>query len=440
VTSVERENLIFEAELSVVGAVLSDSGAFADLDGLISENDFSVRKLGVVFRAARLIAESGNAVDELALCALLERAGKLDEIGGRDGLRSLWGGSDDVTHVIERAGVVRFASRQRQLRGLGGFLVRRVDVGDSPDELVGEVERALVRLGDGGVGGYVSGSELVVPAVGRLRELAGGGGAVSGVGSGFPALDEFLGGFQAGNLYVLAARPSMGKTALMLEFGMFAALDLGLKVVIHSLEMDADSVMSRMLASRAQVDVRALRLGYVSDVAFERVGLAAEEFERSTLLVDDTSVLSVSALRSRLRREAARGKIDLVLVDYLQLMSGSGGGREENRAVEVSRISRELKLLARELSVPIVVLSQLNRAVESRKDRRPMLSDLRDSGSIEQDADVVMFVYRDDYYERDSVDAGVGEVIIAKQRNGATGVVRVRWLSALASYRPLVVE
>lgn len=433
-----RQNLLFEAELSVIGAVLSDPNAFGDVEQIITASDFETIKFGVVFRAAQKIAESGNPIDELALSNLLDRVGKLESVGGRDGLRTLWGTTEDVTHVIERSRVIKEASVRRQLRALGGHVVRRIDVGDvTTDALIDDVERTLTKLTPGMDARYVTGAELTPAAVNRMRDLADGNGGMLGVPSGFPALDDYLGGFTAGNLYILAARPSMGKTALMLEFGMHAALDQGKKVVIHSLEMDAESLMMRMMASRAQIDVQALRLGHVSDVAFERIQPAADEFDRAQLLIDDTSTLTINALKTRLRREARTGKVDLVLVDYLQLLSGNAGSREENRAMEVSRISRELKLLARELSVPIVVLSQLNRAVETRKDRRPMLSDLRDSGSIEQDADVVMFVYRDDYYDQNSTEAGVGEVIIAKQRNGATGTTRVRWISALASYKPL---
>jgi replicative DNA helicase len=273
--------------------------------------------------------------------------------------------------------------------------------------------------------------QLVVQLIDRVNELhENGAEEVTGVRTGFYDLDRLTSGLQAGDLIVLAARPSMGKTALALNIAEHVAVKEGLPVVVFSMEMGASQLALRMVGSLGRIDQSHLRTGNLRDDEWGRLSEAVEKLGKVSLFIDESGSLSPSELRARARRQARQcGKLGLIVVDYLQLMSGSDGASEENRATVLGEISRGLKSLAKELQCPVVALSQLNRSVESRTDKRPMMSDLRESGAIEQDADVIMFIYRDEYYNKDTKEPGVAEIIIAKQRNGPIGTANLAFLN-----------
>jgi replicative DNA helicase len=278
--------------------------------------------------------------------------------------------------------------------------------------------------------------QLVVQLIDRVNELhENGAEEVTGVRTGFYDLDRLTAGLQAGDLIVLAARPSMGKTALALNIGEHVAVKEGLPVVVFSMEMGAAQLALRMVGSLGRIDQNHLRTGALRDDEWGRLSEAVEKLAKVSLFIDESGSLSPTELRARARRQARQcGQLGLIVVDYLQLMSGSDGTSDENRATVIGEISRGLKSLAKELKCPVIALSQLNRSVESRTDKRPMMSDLRESGAIEQDADVIMFIYRDEYYNKDSKEPGVAEIIIAKQRNGPTDTFKLTFLKPLTKF------
>jgi replicative DNA helicase len=277
---------------------------------------------------------------------------------------------------------------------------------------------------------------LVVQLIDRVQELSeNGAGDVTGVPSGFVDLDKMTAGFQGGDLIILAARPSMGKTAFALNIGEHVAVREGLPVCVFSMEMGAAQLALRMVGSLGRIDQQNLRTGRLRDEEWGRLSEAVDQLRNVSLFIDETPALTPAELRARSRRQARQcGKLGMIIVDYLQLMSGSGSSSGENRATEISEISRGLKALAKELQCPVIALSQLNRSVETRTDKRPMMSDLRESGAIEQDADVIMFIYRDDYYNKESKEPGVAEIIIGKQRNGPVGTVKLTFLRPLTKF------
>ncbi len=279
---------------------------------------------------------------------------------------------------------------------------------------------------------------LVVELLDRVEEMSQNPNDITGVPTGFIDFDRMTSGMQSGDLLVLAARPSMGKTALAINIAENVAIHEGLPVAVFSMEMGASQLAVRIVGSMGRIDQSRLRTGKLSDEEWPRLSDAVEQLRTVSLFIDETPGLTVSELRASARRLARRcGKLGLIVVDYLQLMSGSSGGDGDNRATELGEISRGLKMLAKELQCPLNALSQLNRSVEQRTDKRPMMSDLRESGAIEQDADVIMFIYRDDYYNKDSKEPGVAEVIIAKQRNGPTGTVKLAFLKPITKFESL---
>lgn len=431
-----------ELERSVVAAALLDNALLDDLEALISPNDFGNRGHRLVYRAAQSIRERGDVPDVLTIAAYLEQHKQLDNAGGPDYLLSLYEATpEDVQLATQRAQVVREKALLRELGEVARKTLEDVmDGSDAPADVIERTERALFALQQRSKrdGGYASAPEVVAETLEEIESMLANRGVLPGLSTGFPELDANTGGLRGGNLYLIAGRPSMGKTSLMLNIAAEAALREGARTVIHSLEMPDTSIMQRLLAMEATVNMQALTNGTVTETAANRLREHAKRLAAAPLKIDDAGDLTLTSLRAQARREATRDGVDLIMVDYLQLMSS--GQREENSTAEMSRISRELKLMARELNVPVVVLSQLNRSVEARANKRPLLSDLRQSGALEQDADMVMFLYRDEYYNPESSDKGLGEVIIAKQRNGPVGTVKVRWVDALASYRPMEVS
>lgn len=425
-----------DVERSVVAAVLADPSLIDELDATITERDFGQRGARVVYRAVRSMRDRGDIPDLLTLAAFLEQHRQLDAAG--DFLLSLNAAPEDVRLAKQHAQVVRERAMLRELAEMARKAHEEALEGsEDAAAIIERTEKALMGLQQRSrrEEGYAPAPDVVADTMVEIEQMLANRGALPGISTGFPELDAMMGGLRRGNLYLIAGRPSMGKTSMMLNVAAEAVLREAARTVIHSLEMPDTSIMQRLLAMEATVNMQAFTNGTVTAAAAQRLREAAEKLAAAPLKIDDNGSLTLGSLRSQARREAAREGLDVLMVDYLQLMSS--GEREENRTNEMSRISRGLKLLARELDVPVVVLSQLSRAVEARGNKRPLLSDLRDSGALEQDADVVMFLYRDEYYDPDSSDKGMGEVIIAKQRNGPVGTVKVRWVDALASYRPV---
>ena len=425
-----------DVERSVVAAVLADPSLIDELDATITERDFGQRGARVVYRAVRSMRDRGDIPDLLTLAAFLEQHRQLDAAG--DFLLSLNAAPEDVRLAKQHAQVVRERAMLRELAEMARKAHEEALEGsEDAAAIIERTEKALMGLQQRSrrEEGYAPAPDVVADTMVEIEQMLANRGALPGISTGFPELDAMMGGLRRGNLYLIAGRPSKGKTSMMLNVAAEAVLREAARTVIHSLEMPDTSIMQRLLAMEATVNMQAFTNGTVTAAAAQRLREAAEKLAAAPLKIDDNGSLTLGSLRSQARREAAREGLDVLMVDYLQLMSS--GEREENRTNEMSRISRGLKLLARELDVPVVVLSQLSRAVEARGNKRPLLSDLRDSGALEQDADVVMFLYRDEYYDPDSSDKGMGEVIIAKQRNGPVGTVKVRWVDALASYRPV---
>jgi replicative DNA helicase len=309
------------------------------------------------------------------------------------------------------------------------------------EKILDEAEQKIFNIGEEGSRlkqGFQSMETLVVDLMDRVQEMADNPNDITGVPTGFYDLDRMTSGLQAGDLVVLAARPSMGKTAFAINIAEHVALNEGLPVAVFSMEMGAAQLAVRVVGSIGRIDQGHLRSGKLTDEEWPRLTDAIERLRTVSLHIDETPGLTTSELRANARRLARRcGKLGLIVVDYLQLMSGSSGSDGDNRATELGEISRGLKMLAKELQCPVIALSQLNRGVEQRTDKRPMMSDLRESGAIEQDADIIMFIYRDDYYNKDSKDPGVAEIIIGKQRNGPTGAVRLTFLKPLTRFESL---
>jgi replicative DNA helicase len=369
--------------------------------------------------------------------------GKADEVGGINYLNAL------AQYVPSAANIRRYAEIVRERAILRKLLTASDEIatqafnpkGKPVDEILDEAEQKIFKIGEEGnknKQGFQSMDKLVVELLDRVDEMSQNPNDITGVASGFIDLDRMTSGMQAGDMIVLAARPSMGKTALAVNIAEHVALNEGLPVAVFSMEMGASQLAIRIVGSIGRIDQQRLRTGKLHDDEWPRLAEAVEKLRTVSLHIDESPGLMPSVLRANARRLARQcGKLGLIVVDYLQLMSGSKGGSDENRATELGEISRGLKMLAKELQCPVIALSQLNRSVETRTDKRPMMSDLRESGAIEQDADVIMFIYRDDYYNKESKEPGVAEIIIAKQRNGPTGTVKLTFLKNLTRFESM---
>jgi replicative DNA helicase len=428
-----------EAERALLGALLLDDERVAEVADLLRPEDFYDRRHARVFEGILRLAERNTPVNFVSLGETLRAAGTFAEIGGAAYLVQL---AQDVTssaHALHHAHIVADTAALRGLiREATEIITQAYETradGESVKEIMDLSEQRIFQLARREAG---KGAEPIASAIKetfRRIEASAHREGLTGLTSGFLDLDQLLCGLNAGDLIVLAARPSMGKTALALNIIEHAAMSQPewlqrRPVVLHfTLEMGRQSIVSRMLCSRAKVDAHRLRTGRIPSDALHELSAVADEFSRTSIFIDDTSALSMMSLRSRARRQKAKTGLDLVVVDYLQLLSFP---KSESRQQEISDISRSLKSLARELEVPVVALAQLSRQVEQRDDKRPQLADLRESGSIEQDADVVLLLFRPEYYPalRDEENKGVAEVIIAKQRNGPTGTVRLQFFES----------
>ena len=432
-----------ESESSVLGGLLLDNGAWDRVGDLLKDVDFYRHEHRLIFTAIAALVNASKPADVITVFEQLQTIGKADEVGGLAYLNSL------AQYVPSAANIRRYAEIVRE-RGILRKLISASDEiattafnpqGMPVAKILDQAEQKIFKIGEEGSRmkqGFQSMDTLVVDLLDRVQEMADNDNDVTGVPTGFIDLDRMTSGLQAGDMVVLAARPSMGKTAFAVNIAEHVALNEGLPVAIFSMEMGAAQLAVRIVGSIGRIDQGHLRTGKLSDEEWPRLTEAIERLRTISLHIDETPGLTPSELRANARRLARQcGKMGLIVVDYLQLMSGSNSSGSDNRATELGEISRGLKMLAKELQCPVIALSQLNRSVEQRTDKRPMMSDLRESGAIEQDADIIMFIYRDDYYNKDSKEPGVAEVIIGKQRNGPTGTVKLAFLKPLTRFESL---
>lgn len=428
-----------EAEQSVIGAMLMDKDAILTASEIISGQDFYQSAYGVIFDSVVEMFNEGKPVDLITLKERLKEKEVPPEIASLEFMRDILNLMSTSANVRYYAEIVSDKSMMRKLIRLNEGIANTCYAGKEPLPVILETTEKSVfeLLQRRNSGEYVPIKQVVLNALERIEKAAKSKGVVTGIPTGFIDLDYKLSGLQPSDLILIAARPSMGKTAFVLNIAQYVAFKKEKGVAIFSLEMSKEQLVNRLFALESQVDSQALRTGNLKDSDWEKLIEGAGIIGKSNMIRDDTPGISVSELRSKCRKYKLEHDIQLIIIDYLQLMSGSAGGRSESRQQEISEISRSLKALARELNVPVVALSQLSRAVEARPDKRPMLSDLRESGAIEQDADVVMFIYRDEYYNKDSEKKRQAEIIVAKQRNGPVGTVDLAWLADYTKFANL---
>ena len=428
-----------EAEQSVVGAMLMDKDAILAASEIICGDDFYQNAYGVIFDSMVELFNEGKPVDLITLQERLKEKEVPPEISSLEFVRDLVAAVPTSANVRYYAQIVSDKAVMRKLIKMNDELSNICYAGNEPLESVLEkTEKSVFQLlQNRNAGEYVPIRQVVMNALEKVEKASKSKGTVTGIPTGFIDLDYKLSGLQPSDLVLVAARPSMGKTAFVLNIAQYVAFKKDKCTAIFSLEMSKEQLVNRLFSLESQVDAQALRTGNMKDSDWEKLIEAAGIIGQSNLIIDDTPSISISELRSKCRKYKMEHGLDLIIIDYLQLMSGSVGGRSESRQQEISDISRSLKALARELNVPVIALSQLSRAVEQRPDKRPMLSDLRESGAIEQDADVVMFIYRDEYYNKDSEYKKQAEIIIAKHRNGPVGTVHLAWLGEYTKFANL---
>ncbi|HYA58752.1 MAG TPA: replicative DNA helicase [Burkholderiaceae bacterium] len=422
-----------EAEQSVLGGLLLDNASWDRIADRLAGEDFYRHDHRLIFQQVSRLIEQSRPADAITVFEALQTSGKAGEAGGLAYLNALAQNTPSAANIRRYAEIVRERAVLRRLVSVGEEVAAAAlnPQGRDAKQLLDEAEAKVFQIAEQGArdrGGLVKLEPLLTRVVQRIQELfeRASPSDVTGVPSGFTDLDAKTAGFQEGDLIIIAGRPSMGKTALALNVGQHVAIDLGMPVAVFSMEMGAEQLAMRLLGSVGRIDAHRLRTGRLTDEDWPKLSEAMERMHTAPLHIDETPALNALELRARARRLAREyGKLGLIIVDYLQLMSASSMG--ENRATEISEISRSLKSLAKELKVPVIALSQLNRTVEQRTDKRPVMSDLRESGAIEQDADVILFIYRDEVYNPDSPDKGIAEIILGKQRNGPIGRVQLRF-------------
>ena len=431
-----------EAEQSVLGGLLLDNLAWDRAADLLTDSDFYRWEHRLIYAAVGALVGAGKPADVITVFEQLQNQGKADECGGVAYLNALAQSVPSAGNLRRYAEIVRERAILRKLIAASDEIATTAfnPQGRAVTQILDEAESRILKIGEEGArqrNGFQPINQLMVSLLDRVNELFENGAEdVTGVRTGFYDLDRMTAGLQKGDLIVLAARPSMGKTAFALNIAEHVAVQEGLPVLVFSMEMGASQLALRLVGSLGRIDQQHLRTGKLANDEWARLTEAVERLKASQVFIDETAALNAAELRARARRMARTfgGTLGLIVVDYLQLMSGSSGS-DENRATELGEISRGLKALAKELQCPVIALSQLNRSVESRTDKRPMMSDLRESGAIEQDADVITFIYRDDYYNKeDSKEPGIAEIILAKQRNGPVGTVKLTFLKPLTRF------
>lgn len=426
-----------EAEQSVIGSMIMDREAIVVASEIISGEDFYNKQYGVLFETMIELNEQGNPVDLVTLQNRLKEKDVPPEVSSLEFVRDLITAVPTSANIKYYANIVAEKSTLRKLIRLNEEIANTCYAEkESLEFILEDTEKRVFQLVQKrNTGDFVPIRQVVMNAMDKIETAAKNKGSVTGIPTGFTDLDYRTAGMQPSDLVLIAARPSMGKTAFVLNIAEHVAFKQDLCVAIFSLEMSKEQLVNRMFSLESSVDAQKLRTGQLNDQEWERLIESAGVIGRSKLIIDDTPGISISELRSKCRKFKLEHGLSMIIIDYLQLMSGSG--RSDSRQQEISDISRSLKSVARELGVPVLALSQLSRAVEQRPDHRPMLSDLRESGAIEQDADVVMFIYRDDYYNHDTDKKGVSEIIIAKQRNGPIGTVELAWLPEYTKFANL---
>ncbi|HHX70853.1 MAG TPA: replicative DNA helicase [Gallicola sp.] len=427
------------AEMSVLGSMILDKNAIDTATGILKYDDFYANKNAEIYKCIINLTDKGEAIDFVTLSEELNKEGKLEFVGGMQYLMSLTEFVPGPTNVEAYSKIVKEKSVLRYLIRTSDEIMTRCYSNNPASEVLEFAESSIYSISQSkNKGDLEKISNILEATLDQINQMSLNEGGLTGITTGLIDLNKHLSGLQKSDLILLAARPSMGKTTLALNMALSAALD-GKNVAIFSLEMSKLQLSQRFLSSLSLIDLQKVISGTLEEDDFEMLGNAIRIMENTPIYVDDTSSISLTELRSKCRRLSSKEGLDLILIDYLQLMT-DGSGRNENRQQEISNISRGLKGLAKELNCPVVALSQLSRAVESRTDKRPMLSDMRESGAIEQDADIVMMLYRDDYYNPESERPNIADLIIAKHRNGPTGTVQLYFNKKYTKFTDLVSE
>ena len=418
-----------EAEQSVIGSMLMDKEAIVSASEIVTPADFYQNQYGVMFEAMVELFNEGKPVDLITLQDRLKEKDVPPEVSSLDVVRDIITTVPTSANVKSYANIVREKAVLRRLIKVTEEIANTCYVGKEPlEQIMADTEKSVFNLLQSrSSGDFVPIRQVALNVLEKIEIASKTQGTVTGIPTGFIDLDYKTSGMQPSDFVLIAARPSMGKTAFVLNLVDHVAVKKGLPCMVFSLEMSKEQLVNRMLAMESNVDSQKLRTGSLTDSDWDAVVEGIGVIGNSKLIIDDTPGISITELRSKCRKMKLEYGLSMVIIDYLQLMSGSGSRNSDNRQQEISEISRSLKALAREMSAPVIALSQLSRACETRTDHRPMLSDLRESGAIEQDADVVMFLYRDDYYNKDTDMPNIAEVIIAKQRNGPIGTVNLLW-------------
>ena len=425
-----------EAEQSILGGLLIDNKAIDRIAGQVSASDFYRNDHQIIFSHISKLIDHNQPADIVTVAESLEQNSELTKVGGVAYLGLITENTPTASNISGYAKIVRERSIMRNLVEVGSDIVESAfsPQGKDAQQLLDESESKIFQIADAGTSeklGFVDIKELLPKAAQRIDDLyqLDDPNGVTGVPTGYADLDQKTAGLQPGDLIIIAGRPSMGKTSLALNIAEHVGMEAGLPVAIFSMEMGAAQLTMRLLGSVGKLDQHKMRIGQLEDEDWPKLTNALGVLNEAPIFIDEGSALNSYEVRARARRlHRQQGKLGLIVIDYIQLMSSANDQSGENRATEVSEISRSLKALAKELNVPVVALSQLNRSVESRPDKRPMMSDLRESGAIEQDADVIMFIYRDEVYNPETAEKGVAEILLSKQRNGPTGVAKLTFL------------
>ena len=425
-----------EAEQSILGGLLIDNKAIDRIAGQVSASDFYRNDHRIIFTHISKLIDNNDPADIVTVAESLEQNAELTKVGGVAYLGLVAENTPTASNITGYAKIVRERSIMRNLVEVGSDIVESAfsPQGKDAQQLLDESESKIFQIADAGTSeklGFIDIKELLPKAAQRIDDLyqLDDPNGVTGVPSGYSDLDQKTAGLQPGDLIIIAGRPSMGKTSLALNIAEHVGMEVGLPVAIFSMEMGAAQLTMRLLGSVGKLDQHKMRIGQLEDEDWPKLTNALGVLNEAPIFIDEGSALNSYEVRARARRlHRQQGKLGLIVIDYIQLMSSANEQSTENRATEVSEISRSLKALAKELNVPVVALSQLNRSVESRPDKRPMMSDLRESGAIEQDADVIMFIYRDEVYNPETAEKGVAEILLSKQRNGPTGTVKLTFL------------
>jgi len=425
-----------EAEQSILGGLLIDNKAIDRIAGQVSASDFYRNDHRIIFTHISKLIDNNDPADIVTVAESLEQNAELTKVGGVAYLGLVAENTPTASNISGYAKIVRERSIMRNLVEVGSDIVESAfsPQGKDAQQLLDESESKIFQIADAGTSeklGFIDIKELLPKAAQRIDDLyqLDDPNGVTGVPSGYSDLDQKTAGLQPGDLIIIAGRPSMGKTSLALNIAEHVGMEVGLPVAIFSMEMGAAQLTMRLLGSVGKLDQHKMRIGQLEDEDWPKLTNALGVLNEAPIFIDEGSALNSYEVRARARRlHRQQGKLGLIVIDYIQLMSSANEQSNENRATEVSEISRSLKALAKELNVPVVALSQLNRSVESRPDKRPMMSDLRESGAIEQDADVIMFIYRDEVYNPETAEKDVGEILLSKQRNGPTGTVKLTFL------------